>query len=72
LQALGEAMAGYQDLPMGQHDMQVMRSRELFAAFEDLVKVEQQLLALLEKQVGEHQQMLGAMDEAARGDGSER
>jgi hypothetical protein len=72
LQALGEAMAGYRDLPMGKHDMQVMRSGELFTAFEDLVKVEQELLTLLDKQVGEHQQMLRVMEVAARGDGGDR
>jgi hypothetical protein len=72
LQALGEVMAGYRDLPEGKHDMQVMRSRELVTAFEDLVQVEQELLTLLDKQVGEHQQMLGVMVDAARGEGPER
>jgi hypothetical protein len=72
LRALGEAMAGYRDLPEGKHDMQVMTSRELVAAFENLVHVEQELLTLLDKQVGEHQQMLGMMVDAARDDGGER
>jgi hypothetical protein len=72
LRTISEAMAGYRDLPMGKHDMQVMQSRELFGAFEDLVKVERELLTLLDKQVGEHEQMLGAMDETASGGGSER
>jgi hypothetical protein len=72
LQALGEAMAGHRDLPEGKHDMQVMRSLELVAAFEELVKVEQELLTLLEEQVGEHQQMLGVMVDAARGDAGGR
>jgi hypothetical protein len=72
LHAIGEDMAGYRDLPMGQHDMEVMRSRELFGAFEDLVKVEQELLTVLDKQVGKHEQMLRAMDEAASGEDSER
>jgi hypothetical protein len=72
LQTLGEVMAGYRDLPEGKHDMQVMRSRELVTAFEDLVQVEQELLTLLDKQVGEHQQMLGVMVDAARSDEAER
>jgi len=72
LEKLGEDMAGYRDLPEGKHDMQVMRSRELVATFEELVKAEQELLTLLDKQLGEHQQMLAVMVDAAHADGGER
>jgi hypothetical protein len=65
LQAIGEEMAGYRELPMGAHDMQVLTAPELSAALQNLVKVEQELLALVEERVGEHEAML-MMDEAGR------
>ena len=58
LRAIGDGMAGYRDLPMGRHDMNVMTSREVASAFERLVTVERELLAVVAKQLREHEEML--------------
>jgi hypothetical protein len=51
-------MAGHRDLPMGRHDMKVLTSAEVAAAFQRLINTEQELLALVEQQVHDHQNML--------------
>ena len=47
LEATASAMAGYRDLPMGQHDMQVLSGPEVFESFKNFVRIERELLSLL-------------------------
>jgi hypothetical protein len=61
LQATARQMAGYRDLPMGRHDEAAMSGPEPLAVFERFVKLEQELLALLQSRVEQHRQMLGEM-----------
>jgi hypothetical protein len=61
LDAVGEEMAGYHDLPMGKHDPEAMSSPRVIAAFERYVKVEQELVALLQEQVEQDQTILADM-----------
>ena len=58
LRAVAAAMAGYRDLPMGAHDMEVMSSPDVLGAYHHLVKVEQELATLLEQRAEEHQALL--------------
>ena len=61
---LGETarrMAGYRDLPMGRHDMSVMSSRKAVEAFEKFVKLEEELLSMLEKRLVADREMLAEM-----------
>jgi hypothetical protein len=58
LHALAAAMAGYRDLPMGWHDPAALSSPPVIETFARFVKVEQELLALLEKSISMGQQML--------------
>jgi hypothetical protein len=64
LNALGEEMAGYRDLPMGRHDMEALSSPQVAEAFQQFVRLEQELVALLQQRLQEDQGMLAAMDEA--------
>jgi hypothetical protein len=64
LRALGEEMAGYRDLPMGRHDMTAMSSPPVLAAFTTLVRVEQELLTLLQEREALNREMLAAMGAA--------
>jgi hypothetical protein len=66
LQATGEKMAGYRDLPMGRHDLQVMSSPRAIRAFENFVTVERELLGLLRERVEHDQEMLAEMGGAAK------
>jgi hypothetical protein len=61
LATIARQMTGYHDLPMGIHDEQKMGSREAVAAFEQFVKTERALLALLTDTIGEHAAMLQQM-----------
>jgi hypothetical protein len=54
-------MAAYRDLPMGRHDPKAMASPKLRDAFEKFVRLEQDLLALLQKRVERDRGMLAAM-----------
>jgi len=51
LQETARRMAGYRDLPMGAHDTSVMSSPRAVAAFENFVKLEEELAALLDDRV---------------------
>jgi methylthioribose-1-phosphate isomerase len=64
LQATGEEMAGYLDLPMGRHDMQAMSSPEAFEVFDRFVQVEQELAELLQEMLEQDRQMLAMMRQA--------
>jgi len=61
LQATAEHMAGYRDLPMGRHDERAMASPKALDAFATFVKVEQELLELLQKEVERDRKMLAEM-----------
>jgi short-subunit dehydrogenase involved in D-alanine esterification of teichoic acids len=65
LETVGEDMAGYHDLPMAKHDLEAMSSNAVLTAFDRYVKVEQELLGLLERRVEEDQAMLVEMRRAA-------
>lgn len=58
LRAAAERMAGCRDLPMGRHDAEALEDPRIVEAFEKLVKVEGELLALLQERLAEHSQML--------------
>jgi hypothetical protein len=61
LQATARQMAGYRDLPMGRHDPEMMSGPEPLAAFEKLVRIEQELLTMLQKRLEQDRQMLVEM-----------
>ena len=61
LQATAEHMAGYRDLPMGRHDERAMASPKALDTFATFVRVEQELLGLLQKAVERDQKMLAEM-----------
>ena len=58
LHAIGTEMAGHQDLPMGEHDLQALSSGEAIEALERMTRVEARLVARLQDQLTEHQAML--------------
>jgi hypothetical protein len=61
LEATGEEMAGYRDLPMGKHDPKAMSSPRAVETFQSLVKAEGDLVALLQERVKEDRGMLVEM-----------
>ena len=65
LHALSERMASHRDLPMGRHDVQVLRSPEAVDVFEQLVSLEQELLSLLDERLEEHRPLLSELRGAA-------
>ncbi len=65
LRATGDKMAGYRDLPMGRHDERALADRSVIDAFANLVRVERELLALLEDSAARHAAMLSAVGDAA-------
>jgi hypothetical protein len=64
LRATGEQMAGSRDLPMGKHNQQAMASPEIVESFENFVKVEEELEALLGKKLEQDRKILSQMNEA--------
>jgi hypothetical protein len=66
LRAAGKEMADQHDLPMGKHDQEAMSSPSVIEAFETFVTAEQELLALLQKQVEQDQSMLVQMQRDSR------
>ena len=61
LRETARRMAGYLDLPMGRHHTSVMSSRKAFEAFEKFVKLEEELLAMLQKRLEADRVMLSEM-----------
>jgi hypothetical protein len=61
LRAIGTEMAGHQDMPMGQHDLEALSSGEALDALKRVARVEAQLVARVQKQLAEHQAILDAM-----------
>jgi hypothetical protein len=64
LQSMAEEMAGYRDLPMGRHDEEAMISPEVIEAFQRLVRLEDDLRALLEDRAESHEKIFNAMKAA--------
>jgi hypothetical protein len=65
LSAIGEAMAGYRDLPMGRHDMEAMNAPAVRQSFERVVGLEKQLLTLLQQRIPQDEQLLKQMGATA-------
>jgi hypothetical protein len=63
LAATARQMAGYRDLPMGKHDEQALADPRGLQAFQTFVRVERELLALLEGWVKRDEGMLAAFQE---------
>jgi hypothetical protein len=61
LSTIGKEMEGYRDLPVAKHTPEAASSRRALEAFEDVVKRERELLALLEEKVRTDQKMLVEM-----------
>lgn len=60
LRALAVQMESYRDLPMAEHDMTVLNSRDASNALERLMAQETELAALLQEWVEQYQGMLKA------------
>jgi hypothetical protein len=58
LSATGAEMARCRDLPPATHDLEAVASAKARAVFEDVVKRERELLALLERRVENDEKML--------------
>lgn len=67
LQAIARQMAGYRDLPMGPHDPEAMSAPRVSETFEKFVKLEEELVALLQKKVEQDRGMLSQMSGAGGG-----
>jgi hypothetical protein len=61
LKAIGERMASYRDLPMGAHDIEALSKPEAVHAFQSVVDLEDELVALLQTRLHEDRAMLDAM-----------
>ena len=61
LQATAKQMAGYQDVPMGRHDQKAMSSPQFREAFERFVKLEEELLSMLQKRLEADRKMVAEM-----------
>jgi len=65
LESTSAQMAGYRDLPMGQHDMSVMMAPKMREAFAKFVEAEKGLCALVQQRIEEDQAILDSMGTAA-------
>jgi hypothetical protein len=65
LEATGREMAGYRDLPMGRHDPKAMAAAENARAFETFVRVEEKLIALLQRRLEGDRAMLQQMSRSS-------
>jgi hypothetical protein len=63
--ALGEEMAGCQDLPMGAHDLGALSSQPATEALARMIRAETDLLALLTQQLEQHRVILNGMSGSA-------
>ena len=61
LHAIGTEMAGQQDMPMGEHDLQALSSGEAIDALKRMTRVEAQLFARVQEALTEHQAILDAI-----------
>jgi hypothetical protein len=67
LEGTAEQMAGSRDLPMAAHDEKAMTAPEALEAFEAFATTKQKLLALLQQQADQDQQMRDQMRAAVGG-----
>ena len=58
LEAIGVAMSGYRDLPMGRHDEKAWEDPKYGQAFQDYVEKEEELRALLDDWIARDRAML--------------
>jgi hypothetical protein len=61
LEAIAAEMAGRRELPMGRHDEPALASWAVIEPFHSFVKLEGELLTLLQRRVEQDRQMLRAM-----------
>ncbi len=61
LQTIGTEMAGHEEMPMGEHDLQALSSGEAVDALERMVRVEARLVAQIREGLAEHQAILDAI-----------
>ncbi len=66
LHATAKQMAGYRDLPMGRHDQMAMSAPEVLEAFKKFVKLEQELLVLLQRRLEQDRKLLVEMGDLSR------
>jgi hypothetical protein len=66
LSTIGEEMASHRDLPPAKHDPKAIASPQALEAFEQVVKREREILALLEKRIERDQKILLEMVVAAQ------
>ena len=65
LRETAEQMEGYRDLPMAQHDEQVMHGPAVRGAFQQLIDSEQAVATLLTQRLQTYREMLGACPRSA-------
>jgi hypothetical protein len=65
LHSIGKNMAGHRDLPMGRHDPKAMASPAAANAFDRFVKLEEELLDLLERRLEQDRDILSQMHSAS-------
>jgi len=61
LRTTAQHMTDYRDLPMGKHDMQLMTTPQVLAAFTAFVKAEQALLKLRQARIEQDRVMLATI-----------
>jgi hypothetical protein len=61
LDALATEMAGYRDLPMGAHDLELLSAPEAVRAFEGYVQAKERLLALLQQSLADDRALMAMM-----------
>ena len=64
LKAIATQMVGYRELPMGRHFEQAMAAPPVLQSFQRFVRMERELLAMLQHRLQEDEQMLAAMGAA--------
>ena len=62
LQAIAAEMAGYRTLPMGRHDLEALARPDAMQPFARFVRLEEELLALLEERLDSDRAMLDHPD----------
>ncbi len=71
LLATANEMAAARDLPMGRHDFSDGNNAQVLAAFEKLVRIKQELIALLEQGAEQDQGLLSQMRSHQNGPSTE-
>lgn len=66
LRAIGEEMAGYQDMPMGAHDLDALSSQPVTEALARMIRAETELVALVTQQLKQHRAILTGVSGSAR------